>query len=56
MHKYNVRLNYVATFEVTVEAEDEGQAYDKARDLSENADMNQYMLTSERESICNCIE
>lgn len=50
MAKYTIQLNYVATIEVEVEANDEGEALDKARDVAEEADMAEFVLTSERES------
>jgi hypothetical protein len=56
MGKYEITLNYDATFHVIVEAKDEGDAYDKARNLAENADMNEFMLGVEKESRCNYIE
>lgn len=48
--KYTIELNYNARIEQTVEAENEGEALDKARELAEEADMDDFTLTSERES------
>ena len=50
MAKYTVQLNYIAAIEVEVEANDEGIALDKARDAAEDADMNEFILTTEKES------
>lgn len=53
--KYEVTLNYTASITVTVDADDEGMALDKARNMAEDADINQFNLGIERESVCNCI-
>lgn len=50
MAKYTIQLNYIATIDVEVEAKDEGEALDRARDVAEDADMNEFVITSERES------
>lgn len=52
MGKYNVTLHYDAHYSVTVEANDEGEAYEKARNLAENADMNEFILGIEHETSC----
>lgn len=55
MRKFNVTLNYTAVFNTVVEAEDEGMAYDRARDMAEEANMEQFALGMEQESICECV-
>ena len=47
---YTIELNYNARICVTVEANDEGEAYAKAREFAEQADMNDFTLTEEKES------
>lgn len=53
--QYEVQLNYNASITVVVEANDEGEALTKAREMAEDSDINQYLIGTERESICNCI-
>lgn len=48
--KYTIELNYNAQIVQTVEADNEGDALDKARTLAEEADMREFVLTTERES------
>lgn len=55
MAKYKVTFNYLASFETVVDANDEGEAYDKGRTMAEDADMNQFLLGMERESYCQAI-
>lgn len=55
-HTYEVQLNYKATLTVAVEANDEGEAYTKAQALAEESDINQYVIGTEMESVCNCVE
>ena len=51
MSKYTVRLNYEAVIDVEVEAEDEGDALDKARDYAEmEADARQFNICNEKQS------
>jgi hypothetical protein len=50
MGKYKVQLNYNAQITVEVDAKDEGEALDKARDKAEEADIKQYTICGERES------
>ena len=47
---YTVELNYNASIQVTVEANDEGDALGKARDIAEDADMAEFSLANEREA------
>lgn len=50
--QYTIELNYVASIRVTVSGEfkDEGEALDKARNVAEDADMNEFTLGNELES------
>lgn len=48
--KYTIRVNYNATMTVDVDAEDEGEALDKARNIAEDADIRQFTIGGERES------
>ena len=50
MAKYVIQLNYNAVIDVEVDANDEGDALGKARAIAEDSDMNEFVLTSERES------
>lgn len=53
--RFEVTLTYNASYTVTIDAEDEGRALDMARNMAEDADINQFNLGIERESICNCV-
>lgn len=48
--QYTIEMNYNARFVAVVNADDEGQALDKARTMAEEADMHDFNLTEERES------
>lgn len=48
--KYTIELNYNARITQVVDANDEGEALDKARTLAEEADMNDFIFTHENES------
>ena len=50
MRHYTIQLNYNASIIEEVEAEDEGEALDKARDKAEDADIKQFTICGERES------
>lgn len=50
MSVYEIELNYNAKIIQVVEAENEGEALDKARDLSEEADRSDFIICDERES------
>lgn len=50
MAVYEIELNYNAKIIQVVEAENEGEALDKARDLSEEADRSDFIICDERES------
>jgi hypothetical protein len=47
---FNVELNYNARITISVDAENEGDALNKARDIADEADMEEFVLTSELES------
>jgi hypothetical protein len=47
---YTIELNYNARITIPVEADDEGSALDKARNIAEEADMSDFILTEEKES------
>ena len=52
MSKYTIRVSYLATLDVTVEGDfnDEGEALDKAQDIAEETDIQQFTLGAEKES------
>lgn len=50
MSKYTVELNYKTSIMVTVEAKEEGEALDKARNIAEEADMREFIIQDELES------
>lgn len=45
--KFVIRLNYNASIVVSVDANDEGQALDMAREAAENADIRQFSIMGE---------
>lgn len=47
---YTIELNYNARITKVVDAEDEGDALEKARQLAEDSDMNEFIITEEKES------
>ena len=47
---YEIELNYNAKITQMVQAENEGEALDKARDLAEEADKSDFIIGEERES------
>ena len=51
-NKYTIEFNYNASIVVDVEGEfrDEGEALDKAREIAEDADINEFTIGEERES------
>lgn len=49
MH-YNIELTYLANIVKSVEANDEGEALEKARNLAEESDINEFVIVEERES------
>ena len=50
--RYTIQLNYLAAINVTVEGDfnDEGEALSKAREIAEDADINQFSIGEEKES------
>ena len=50
MRKFTVQMNYCASIVVEVNAEDEGEALDKARDMAEDADIRQFTIGDEMAS------
>jgi hypothetical protein len=48
--KYTIQLNYNASFIAEVLADNEGDALDKARDMAEDADIKQFVISNENES------
>jgi hypothetical protein len=50
MSKYKIQLNYNASIVVEVDAKDEGEALDKARNMAEEADIKQFTICGEGES------
>lgn len=50
MGRYTVELKYIATITEVVEANDEGEALDKARNKAEDADMSEFSIVEEKES------
>lgn len=47
---YTIELNYKVSITQSVEAKDEGEALDKARNLAEEADMDDFVIVEELES------
>jgi hypothetical protein len=50
MNKFKIQLNYNASYVTEVDAKDEGEAYDKARNMAEEADIKEFVICGERES------
>jgi hypothetical protein len=50
MSKFTIQCNYNASIVVEVDAKDEGEALDKARNKAEEADIKEYVICGERES------
>ena len=48
--RYKIQCNYNAFITVDVEAIDEGEALDKARNYAEDADIRQFSIGEEKES------
>ena len=47
---YTIKIEYKAHYMATVDAKDEGDALHKAREMAEEADANDFVLTEENES------
>jgi hypothetical protein len=56
MATYTIKLNYTASFTTTVSGDfrNEGDAFDAARQLAEDADPNEFVIGDERE--CQILE
>ena len=50
MGKFKIQLNYNASYVTEVDAKDEGEAYEKARNIAEEADLKEFVICGERES------
>ena len=52
MSQYTIKLNYNASYTVTVEGNfrNEGDALDAARNMAEDADMSEFTIEDEKES------
>lgn len=50
MARYTIELKYIATITETVDADDEGQALELARNKAEDADLNEFTIVEEEES------
>lgn len=50
MSKFKIQLNYNASYVTEVDAKDEGEGYDKARNMAEEADIKEFVICGERES------
>ncbi len=52
MKRYTIEFNYNASIVVNVEGDfnDEGEALDKAREIAEDADINEFTIGEEKES------
>lgn len=50
--RYTIQFNYLAKINVCVEGDfhDEGEALDKAREIAEDVDINQFSIGDEKES------
>ena len=50
MAKFTIQCNFNASYTTEVDAKDEGEAYDKARNMAEEADIKEFVICGERES------
>ena len=50
MGKYKIQYNFNASIIVEVDANDEGEALEKGRNIAEEADIKQFTICGERES------
>lgn len=50
MTRYSIEMKYNAVITVTVDANDEGEALDKARNIAEEADSKEFLICEEQES------
>lgn len=56
MGKYNIKYNYIASIDVEVEADDEGEALHKGREIAEEADIRLFTICDEQASFVNRVE
>lgn len=56
MAKYNITYNYTASIDVEVEANDEGEALHKGREIAEEADIRLFTIGDEQASQVNRME
>ena len=47
---YSIQMNYTASIIVDVDAENEGEALNKAREIAEDADIREFSICGEGES------
>lgn len=50
MARFKVQCNFNASIVVEVDAKDEGEALDMARNMAEEADVKEFVICGERES------
>ena len=50
MGKYTIQCNFNASYTTEVDAKDEGEALEKARNKAEEADLKEFVICGERES------
>jgi hypothetical protein len=50
MAKYTIQYNFNASIVVDVDANDEGEALEKGRNIAEEADIKQFTICGEREA------
>ena len=50
MAKFTIQCNFTAYYTTEVDAKDEGEALEKARNKAEEADLKEFVICGERES------
>jgi hypothetical protein len=50
MAKFTIQCNFNASYTTEVDAKDEGEALEKARNKAEEADLKEFVICGERES------
>lgn len=50
MAKFTIQCNFTASYTTEVDAKDEGEALEKARNKAEEADLKEFVICGERES------
>lgn len=48
---FTIQMNYNASLIASVDAEDEGEALDKAREWAENADISEFTIGQEQRAV-----